>query len=177
MNDYLTISQIEEITNVTRYIRQLDYTRAIALTLFLRELEAKHRDSFRLCTLSPKIIYNYSLNGKEVIESSKVFAIGLWAEWQIDETYYYMEMNDNIFFDAWIARSWKIDRKFMRKEHMTTMNDILYGGWVYDFTPRALTLLINNFHAGIKYVEKQSAPTYMKEISAYDRTKKQTIYK
>jgi len=177
MSGYKSISQIEEEIEATRYFRWLDYARAIALTEFLLGLERECGDKFRLMTAAPKFICNRSIEDAAEMERTRVFAIGLWASWAIGETHYYMQMNENIFFDAWITRSWRIDNKRLLSEYASPMNDILYADVPFEAKPESVTQLVENFRTAFQVANKRKPVTYIKEIPPYDRQEKQTIYK
>jgi hypothetical protein len=172
----MNISQIEATTEKIMYFRRMDYSRAVAFTEFLCKLEKKYGDNFRLCTLHPHYICNKSIESKAEMEATKKFVIGLWASWKIGDTDYYMQMDENIFFDAWIARSWKIDKTHRRHEYASRMNELLYAGSNFGTDEKSIAQLIKNFLAAFNETNKRQPDTYVKEIPAYDRKELQTIY-
>jgi hypothetical protein len=177
MSEYKNISQIETGTESTHYMRPFDYARAIALTEFLRQLEDKHGDNFKLKTASPKFIYYITNKGKDEMEKTRAFAIGMWAEWVIGETHYYMQMNNNPFFDAYLIRSWRIGNNMLRSEYGSGMNEELYSDARWNAEPATIMLLVKNFHRAFNAANKRQPETYTKEIPAYNRKEKQTLYK
>ncbi len=175
--EFKTISQVEAETETRRYYRTYDYARALALTAFLRELEAEHGENFRLVTAHPLLICNRGIKDKDEMEASAVFVIGLWARWNIGNTGYYLQMNENPFFDAYITRHWRLDRDREQSEYGSRMNDMMYGNSDWSAEPKNIALLIKCLRQSFVHANKRTPDTYIKEIPAYDRKNVQTIYK
>jgi hypothetical protein len=176
--DYKTIAQIEAETDQVRYYRALDYMRAVALIDFLREIESEYGDRFRLVAANPKYLYNSSIKDAEEMEKTKIFCVGLYAKWQIDDTYYHLQMDDNVFQDAYISRSWKIGNDGLRSEYSgLRMNDVMYADVDFGETPETIAKLTENLHEAFRVASTRVPETYTRKLPAYMLVEKQEIYK
>jgi hypothetical protein len=176
--DYKTIAQIEAETDQVRYYRDLDYMRTVALIDFLRELEFEHGDRFQLVTANPKFFCNSSIKDTKEMGKTKIFGVGLWANWKIDDVYYYCQMDDNVFFDAYISRSWRIGNGMLRSEYAgLRMNDIMYADVDFSETPEAIAKLTENLHEALRVASTRKPDTYTRKLPPYMLAEKQTIYK
>ena len=171
VNEYKTISQIEEETTTLRHFRAFDFARAVALTEFLKGLEVEYGNSFRIITARPLLLKN-----RNIEESEQVFTFGLWVRFDIDKIEYYVEINENPFFDAYITKSYRIDNKTAVCEYANSMNDIFYSGVDWNAEPDNIKLITTNIREAYKTTQKRAGNTYIHKIPAGEINKKQIIY-
>ena len=194
MKDYKTIEEIMEITSHTHYLSPFDTARAIALTRFLEELESNYGGEFRIVTANPVLTVN-----RDEQDVEPVFTFGLWVRFCIGEVEYYLQMDENPFFDAYLTRAWRYNRHSdktlktcptcgsvefkqpKRKASMTCeygsrMNDTFYGGVEMNAEPETIGKLTENLHAALDEANNRKPETYQKDVPSYDRNAKQTIY-
>lgn len=189
-NTFKTIGQIKEATPETQrlYYRPVDFARAVALTLFLQELEEKHGDDFKLLTCHPHWLHIRSESQKQHDENKDipVFTLGLWAHFKIGDTCYYIQHNDNPFFDAYFGRYWTFkSQKYIvsddmkRSEYLTGMNEVLYASWNWGCDETSISTLVSNHYTAFDRVNTRhigGPNTYTQKIPSYSRPEKQTIY-
>lgn len=185
---YLTISEIEEIlrnqqNTISYKPRQVyDYTRQVAVTKFLCTIEKEYGNKFKLITAHPKLI---DCTKKNI--TKPIFSIGLWAGFDIEKTHYYLKLNGNPFYDAYLSRSWDIPNEKAcslspierRYEYIDAckINDILYVNTDWSDSDRNIQIFADNLITAFN-TRKNAPPrhTYKKEIPIYDRNKQQTIH-
>ena len=172
--DVLDIIGIQLVTENTYYYRPYDMARAIALTEFLRELEIEHGDKFKILKAHPMWLIN-----SHDRKTDPVFTIGLWASFMIDDVEYYIQMDQNQFFDAYFSRSWPIGRDKKRCEYLTRMNEdmLAFTHDCFDCKPETIRQLVKNFHATLALVNCRIPDTYIKDVPSYERLgPTQTLY-
>ena len=168
-----TIAQIRDATKRKQRYRPFGLARAIALTEFLTELEAEHKNDFRITTAYPAL----SRLVNEPKDAEPVFTLGIWAGFAIGDTEYFFEMNENPFLLAGIMRKWRSeDGKTERSEYLEEMNGILYRGTERDAEPKTISTLLQNYRDALSEVNERHPKTYSRDVPAYDRKNKQRIY-
>lgn len=171
MSIWRNISQIEEITSKISHRRSIDVARAIALTRFLQEMETIFDDDFRIVTAHPILMINKNDGSNEPI-----FTVGLWVRFSVCKVEYYIEMNENPFFPALFLKNYRLDSKTVCCEYADDMNGEMYFNFGWDAEQSTITQLITNMHRLFSVVQQRNGNTYVKEIPAYSRREKQTIY-
>ena len=182
---YLNLRQIKERTTQVMRRRPFDLGRALALTKFLEELEARHGDSFAVTAVSPEMAL--PLEGRK--DAKPVFTAGMWANFRIGSTEYHLEMSENPFFRATIFRSWRRPKKstqaaYIANTHDITvseyadieMNGVMYAGAKWDAEPGTVRLLTNNLHNALKKADGRKARTYSRETPLHDSKGEQRVY-
>jgi hypothetical protein len=178
MNEYKTFDQVKQETiqeeRCKRYYRSFDYARACALTQLIEELSK--RPDFKLVSAHPLTMYNRGIEDKEAMEATKIFSIGLWCGWLIGETHYYLQIDENPFFDALVSTGKQTAPGKAVYTYATRINEMLYDGVEWDDKPETVKLLLKNLRKCIK-PENIGQQSYKKDIQAYnDPFTKQSIY-
>ena len=178
MTQYKTFNEIKQETmqaeNCKRYYRGFCYVRACALTKLIEELSTSK--DFRLVSAHPLTMYNRSIEDGAKMETSKIFSIGLWCGWLLGETYYYLQIDDNPFFDAFVSQSVKIAPRKAKHTYATRINETLYKGVNWDAEPETIELLLANLYECIK-PENINQQAYTRDVPGYNNPfTKQSIY-
>lgn len=170
------IKEMEVITNKKRYYRDFDYTRRIALTKFVEQMENERQD-FKIVTCSPSIAHTRTRNehDKEKTEKSATFVIGSWVAFEVNDTQYYIQIDDNPFFDSYISAS-VIDheKKTKKSTGMMKINETLYKNVEYANTEENINQVVEN----LKEVFNNVNLTHWKneKYLSYRDKNEQTIY-
>jgi|GEM_PF-4019314 len=172
--EWKSIAIIQSETTKLDYYSEFNFARAVALTKFMREIESKYANDFKIITACPLILVNRDLSKEEWIET---FTLGLWVKFAIVDMEYYFEMDRNPFFSAYIVKSYRVDSSTKMYEYAGEMNDMLYKNVNFNANEKTIAQLVKNFHKAFTHVIKRNSSMYLEEIPAYARELKQTIYK
>jgi len=183
MKTFKTIAQIEEMTTDKRYYRAFDYARSVALVGFLRELEKEHQENFCIMSVSPIITYNRSGARNDDEFEEECFTFGLWCKFKINDIEYYVEMNENPFFNAYMTKSWRLPNEPLyiisnksRCEYIAGMNDIIYNNIEFDATQKTIDTLVENLKIAFQITKDRKVKMYTQDIPAYRIEEKQELY-
>lgn len=177
MANFKTLEQIKQETEKKRYYRPFDYARMIALTKFVEELEQEK--SFKLISCNPSIAHIRSQNKEEHknVEKTAQFVIGLWIKFEVNDTQYYIQIDKNPFFEAYISASIvDHEKKTIRTTAMCKVNDILYKDIEWTNTDENINKFVENLKELFPYINMIRMNRTEKYLS-YRDLDKQTIYK
>jgi hypothetical protein len=113
------------------------------------------------------------MKSEDETEKTKTFAMGLWANFEIDGTRYSLALDENPFFDAYFIKSRRLDDKRVMSEYAEAMNDIIYKNAGADFDPETMT---RNLHKAFGIVKNRKTIGYVREQPFRKRDEEQTIY-
>jgi hypothetical protein len=126
MSTFKSIATIKQETEKKRYYRAFDYARRVALTRFVELLENERQD-FKLVTASPTIAHNRTLDQEGMMASAE-FVIGNWVKFEVNDTQFYIQIDDNPFFDSYICASiLDHEKKTKKSTGMGVINKTLYA--------------------------------------------------
>lgn len=175
MKTFKSLETIKMETEKKRYYRPFDYARMVAMTKFIEELSQE--PSFLIISASPCIAHLRSTTQEEHenVEKSAQFVIGLWVKFEVNDTQFYIQINENPFFEAYISASIvNHEKKTHRSTRLWAVNDIIYKGieWVNNEEN------INRFVDNLKEVfsRVQMIHMYDEKYVSYRDKNEQTIY-
>lgn len=173
MTTFKTISEIKVTTEKKRYHRPFDYARMVALTRFVEAMENERQD-FKLVTANPSIAHNRGLD-KENMMNSAQFVVGNWIKFEVNGTQFYIQIDDNPFFDSYIIASvLDHEKKTKKSTGMIKINGTLYNDVAWDCTEENINKIVGN----LKEIFSNIQMTHWKQdrySKPFDENK-QTIY-
>ena len=177
--NYKTLEEIklETLNNPTtkRYYRSFDYARAIALTQYLETLASN--DTFRIGSIEPLTLFN---RDAENMESTKTFTVGMWAGYVLNNTRYYIQMDSNPFFPAYVSRSMQTAGRDYVTTGLIDLNKEFYidgkTQLYWNAEPETIAQLVENITAAVKKAEKFNYKFHEKMPSYRDDFTDQNIY-
>lgn len=176
MTTFKSLTTIKQETEKKRYYRPFDYARMVALTKFIEELEQE--PSFKLVTANPCIAHLRSSNVEEhmKVEETAKFVIGLWCKFEVNDTQYYIQINENPFFEAYVSSSIvNHEKKTIKTTALCKVNDILYKNIEWTNTEENINKFVENLKELIPYINMIHMNRTEKYLSYRDKNE-QTIY-
>lgn len=165
--NYRTFDEIKNDTikngNAGLWYRGFDFIRAQAFTRFIEERSAQ--PGFRFVCGKPLNLRNRDAGTPDEVEATKEFSLGLWAGWMEGEDYFYLQIDSNPFFEAYVSRSVQ-SGKAMRTTRLMEINDILYKGVEWDTSAETSAKLLENLRACLEFA-RQDRRLYNEEIRSY----------
>lgn len=117
----LTFSEALKKANDHLYYRISSFNRSVAVTEFIKDLEKDFKNQFSLLSGNFVILYARNENG-EIKEIPAKKSVTNWIEFELNHSTYYLQYDDNYFFEAYI--SIRNNEKRREVERVRIFNDI-----------------------------------------------------
>ena len=132
----LTIKKALQGAKQTNYFRTADYNRALALTEFLKELEKQYKNNFKLLGGSiKKLQCRHIDNGsywKDADIKTEKESFTTYASFIVNGTKYYIQLNENPFFESYICIYSNYDKVRYKNERLLALETLNCGSDTLD---------------------------------------------